>query len=92
VVGLFAFQFAAANIMLQMEERDTVLGLSQDIYYNWHKLLQLAQVDRPRCAAGRGRASAGAAERAAPGLGADAERTRAASSTAPSKYSTPPCS
>ena len=41
VVGLFAFQFAAANIMLRMDESGTVLGLSQDIYYNWHKSIGL---------------------------------------------------
>jgi hypothetical protein len=83
---LFAFQFSAANIMLQMHERDTVLGLSQDIHHNWHKSIGLVALLVAV------RASAGAAERAAPGPGADAERTRPASSTAPSKYSTPPCS
>jgi cytochrome b561 len=41
VVALFAFQFAAANIMLRMDESGTVLGLSQDIYYNWHKSIGL---------------------------------------------------
>lgn len=41
VVGLFAFQFAAANIMLRMDESGAVLGLSQDIYYNWHKSIGL---------------------------------------------------
>ena len=41
VVGLFAFQFTAANIMLRMDQGGTVLGLSQDIYYNWHKSIGL---------------------------------------------------
>lgn len=41
VVGLFAFQFAAANIMLRMDESGAVLGLSRDIYYNWHKSIGL---------------------------------------------------
>ena len=41
VVGLFAFQFAVANIMLRMDEGGSVLGLSQDIYYNWHKSIGL---------------------------------------------------
>ena len=41
VVGLFAFQFAAANIMLRMDETGVVLGLSQATYYNWHKSIGL---------------------------------------------------
>jgi cytochrome b561 len=41
VVALFAFQFAAANVMLRMDESGTVLGLSRDIYYNWHKSIGL---------------------------------------------------
>lgn len=41
VVALFAFQFAAANIMLRMDDRGTALGLSQDAYYNWHKSIGL---------------------------------------------------
>ncbi len=41
VVALFAFQFAAANIMLRMEQGVLVLGLSQAAYYNWHKSIGL---------------------------------------------------
>jgi cytochrome b561 len=41
VVALFAFQFAVANIMLRMDESGTVLGLSRDMYYNWHKSIGL---------------------------------------------------
>jgi cytochrome b561 len=41
VVALFAFQFAAANIMLRMDEGGLVLGLSQATYYNWHKSIGL---------------------------------------------------
>ena len=41
VVALFAFQFAAANIMLRMDEGSVVLGLSQAAYYNWHKSIGL---------------------------------------------------
>jgi cytochrome b561 len=36
IVALFAFQFAAANIMLRMDDSGAVLGLSQATYYNWH--------------------------------------------------------
>src|SRR4051794_5520680 len=41
VVALFAFQFAAANIMLRIDAGGTVLGLTQDTYYNWHKSIGL---------------------------------------------------
>src|SRR5262249_54256825 len=41
VVMLFAFQFAAANIMLRLDAGATQLGLSQAIYYNWHKSIGL---------------------------------------------------
>ncbi len=41
VVALFAFQFAAANIMLRIDAGGTALGLSQDTYYNWHKSIGL---------------------------------------------------
>ena len=41
VVGLFAFQFAAANIMLRTDDGQTALGLSQATYYNWHKSIGL---------------------------------------------------
>jgi cytochrome b561 len=41
VVALFAFQFAAANIMLRMDETGAVLGLGQATYYNWHKSIGL---------------------------------------------------
>jgi cytochrome b561 len=41
VVGLFAFQFAAANIMLRIDANETALGLSQATYYNWHKSIGL---------------------------------------------------
>ena len=42
IVALFAFQYSAANVMLRMDTEGTVLGLNQDIYYNWHKSI-------PRC-------------------------------------------
>jgi cytochrome b561 len=41
VVALFAFQFAAANIMLRIGPNETALGLTQDAYYNWHKSIGL---------------------------------------------------
>ena len=41
IVALFAFQFAAANIMLRMDDSGTTLGLSQALYYNWHKSIGL---------------------------------------------------
>jgi cytochrome b561 len=41
VVALFAFQFAAANIMVRMDDGGTTLGLSRDAYYNWHKSIGL---------------------------------------------------
>jgi cytochrome b561 len=41
IFALFAFQYAAANIMLRMEEGGAVLGLNQSTYYNWHKSIGL---------------------------------------------------
>jgi cytochrome b561 len=41
VVALFAFQFAAANIMLRLDDGRVFLGLGQDVYYNWHKSIGL---------------------------------------------------
>ena len=41
VVALFAFQFAAANIMLRIDENGATLGLTQATYYNWHKSIGL---------------------------------------------------
>ncbi len=42
IVVLFAFQYFGAAIMLRTGTAETVLGLSQPIYYNWHKSLGLA--------------------------------------------------
>ena len=41
VVALFGFQFAAANIMLRMDDGGMALGLNQSAYYNWHKSIGL---------------------------------------------------
>jgi cytochrome b561 len=41
VVALFAFQFAAANIMLRLDENATAMGMGQSTYYNWHKSIGL---------------------------------------------------
>ena len=41
LVALFAFQFAAANIMLRLDGGGVALGLDQDAYYNWHKSIGL---------------------------------------------------
>ena len=41
IVGLFAFQFAAAHIMLRIAPGKSALGLTQDTYYNWHKSIGL---------------------------------------------------
>jgi len=41
VVALFAFQYAAAIVMVRLEEGDTALGLGQAAYYNWHKSIGL---------------------------------------------------
>ena len=41
VVALFAFQFAAANIMLRLDGGRTALSFTQDDYYNWHKSIGL---------------------------------------------------
>jgi cytochrome b561 len=41
VVVLFAFQYAAATIMLNLGPNETWLGLRQDDFFNWHKSLGL---------------------------------------------------
>ena len=41
IVALFAFQFAAANIMLRIDADETALGITQATYYNWHKSIGL---------------------------------------------------
>jgi len=41
IVALFAFQYVAGNIMVRIGPDDTVLALSQDTYYNWHKSVGL---------------------------------------------------
>jgi len=41
VVALFAFQFAAANIMLRLDGDATAMGMGQSTYYNWHKSIGL---------------------------------------------------
>jgi cytochrome b561 len=41
IAALFAFQFAAANIMLRIDANETALGLNQATYYNWHKSIGL---------------------------------------------------
>jgi cytochrome b561 len=41
VVALFAFQFAAGNIMLRLDGEATAMGLGQATYYNWHKSIGL---------------------------------------------------
>jgi cytochrome b561 len=41
VAVLFAFQFAAANIMLRLDEGATAMGMGQSTYYNWHKSIGL---------------------------------------------------
>ena len=41
IVGLFAFQFAAASIMLRLEPDETMMGLTQAGTYNWHKSIGL---------------------------------------------------
>jgi cytochrome b561 len=41
VVALFAFQFAAANIMLRLDGDATAVGVGQATYYNWHKSVGL---------------------------------------------------
>jgi cytochrome b561 len=41
IVALFAFQFAAANMMLRIDANETALGLTQATYYNWHKSIGL---------------------------------------------------
>ncbi len=41
VVALFAFQFAAANIMLRLDGEATAMGMGQSTFYNWHKSIGL---------------------------------------------------
>jgi cytochrome b561 len=41
IVALFAFQFAAAHIMLRIGPEQTALGVIQATYYNWHKSIGL---------------------------------------------------
>ncbi len=41
VVVLFALQFTSASIMVRVAANGTAIGLSQAIYYNWHKSLGL---------------------------------------------------
>ena len=41
IVILFAFQYTSANIMIRMGRDDTVVGLTQNNFYNWHKSLGL---------------------------------------------------
>lgn len=41
IVLLFALQFVGANIMTRIEGQETVLGLAQAFFYNWHKSLGL---------------------------------------------------
>jgi len=41
VVAFFAFQFAAANIMLRLDGSATAMGMGQSTYYNWHKSIGL---------------------------------------------------
>jgi cytochrome b561 len=41
IVALFAFQYAAAHIMLRIGPEQTALGLTQATYYNWHKSIGL---------------------------------------------------
>jgi cytochrome b561 len=41
VVALFAFQFAAAYTMLNLNGDATTMGISQSTYYNWHKSIGL---------------------------------------------------
>ncbi len=41
IVALFAFQFAAAHIMLRIGPEQTALGLTQATCYNWHKSIGL---------------------------------------------------
>ena len=41
IVGLFAFQYAAAATMLRIGPVDTVLGLTEGDFFNWHKSIGL---------------------------------------------------
>jgi cytochrome b561 len=41
IVVLFAWQYLAGVIMTRMTPQGVVLGLSQDIYFNWHKSIGL---------------------------------------------------
>lgn len=41
IVLIFAFQFFAGHTMLSMDGKSTVLGLSQNNYFAWHKSIGL---------------------------------------------------
>jgi len=41
IVILFALQYSSAIVMTNIGGKDTVLGLNQGAYYNWHKSLGL---------------------------------------------------
>ncbi len=41
IVALFAFQYVAAAIMLNLAEGQTALGLTASNYFNWHKSIGL---------------------------------------------------
>lgn len=41
IAALFAFQYVAAHIMTRIPPNGTVLGATQDTYYNWHKSIGL---------------------------------------------------
>jgi cytochrome b561 len=41
IVILFALQYVGGNIMTDMVRGELVLGLTQAVYYNWHKSLGL---------------------------------------------------
>jgi cytochrome b561 len=84
VVVLFAFQFAAANIMLRLDAGATQLGLSQATYYNWHKSIGLIALVVALLRL------LGAQARPVARLGTHAERGRAC--IMQSKGSTPRCS
>jgi cytochrome b561 len=38
---LFAYQFLGANLMTRLAGEDRVLGMGQDLLYNWHKSIGL---------------------------------------------------
>jgi len=41
IVVLFALQYVGGNIMTSLGRDETVVGLTQGDYYNWHKSLGL---------------------------------------------------